>query len=88
MTESRAQFAAIQLIMCTLQRMTCFTEENHEPLRTQCTLSASKLFKKPDQARAVAQSAHLYWDCFVADIPEKPVRQSSNVSSVEIMNFN
>lgn len=80
MTESRAQFAAIQLIMCTLQRMTCFTEENHEPLRTQCTLSASKLFKKPDQARAVAQSAHLYWDCSVADIEDKPLREGKRVA--------
>ncbi|XP_075239020.1 vacuolar protein sorting-associated protein 35-like [Convolutriloba macropyga] len=64
-TESRAQLAAIQVLMSSLQQMTCFTEENHQPLRTQCTLAASKLFKKPDQARAVALSAHLYWDCTV-----------------------
>ena len=67
-TESRTQFAAIQLIMSSLQKMTCFTSESHEPLRNQCALFSSKLFKKPDQARAVVQCAHLHWDCVLADI--------------------
>jgi hypothetical protein len=41
--------------------MKCFSEENHEPLRTQCALAASKLLKKPDQGRAVSTCAHLFW---------------------------
>lgn len=41
--------------------MRCFSEENHEPLRTQCALAASKLLKKPDQCRAVSICAHLFW---------------------------
>jgi vacuolar protein sorting-associated protein 35 len=41
--------------------MSCFSEENHEPLRTQCALAASKLLKKPDQCRGVATCAHLFW---------------------------
>lgn len=41
--------------------MKCFGEENHEPLRTQCALAASKLLKKPDQGRAVSTCAHLFW---------------------------
>ncbi|RVE40228.1 hypothetical protein evm_015122, partial [Chilo suppressalis] len=35
--------------------------ENAEPMRTQCALAASKLLKKPDQSRAVALCAHLFW---------------------------
>lgn len=41
--------------------MSCFGEENHEPLRTQCALAASKLLKKPDQCRAVGVCSHLFW---------------------------
>jgi len=41
--------------------MSCFSEENHEPLRTQCALAASKLLKKPDQCRGVATCSHLFW---------------------------
>lgn len=49
------------LIMATFQQTTCFGEENHEPLRTQCALAASKLLKKPDQARGVTTCSHLFW---------------------------
>ena len=31
--------------------MKCFSEENHDPLRTQCALAAAKLLKKPDQCQ-------------------------------------
>ena len=41
--------------------MTCFSEENHNPLRTQCALAASKLLKKPDQCRGVQVCSHLFW---------------------------
>nr|AAB18153.1 MEM3 [Mus musculus] len=49
-SDSKAQLAAITLIIGTFERMKCFSEENHEPLRTECALAASKLLKKPDQA--------------------------------------
>uniref|UniRef100_A0A1I8IWV6 Vacuolar protein sorting-associated protein 35 n=1 Tax=Macrostomum lignano TaxID=282301 RepID=A0A1I8IWV6_9PLAT len=42
-------------------RMTCFAAENHEPLRSQTVHAASKLLRKPDQSRAVAACAHLFW---------------------------
>ncbi|XP_064107288.1 vacuolar protein sorting-associated protein 35-like isoform X2 [Macrobrachium nipponense] len=60
-SDSKAQLAAMTLIMGTFQQTTCFTEENHEPLRTQCALAASKLLKKPDQARGVTICSHLFW---------------------------
>jgi len=60
-SDSKAQLAAITLIIGTLEKMTCFTEENHNPLRTQCALAASTLLKKPDQCRAVQVCSHLFW---------------------------
>lgn len=73
-SDSKAQLAAINLIVSTFQRMTCFSEENHEPLRTQCALAASKLLKKPDQARAVAMCSHLFWSAKVKQEEPKEVR--------------
>jgi vacuolar protein sorting-associated protein 35 len=60
-SDSKAQLVAITLIMATLEQIGCFTEENHEPLRTQCAHATSKLLKKPDQCRGVATCAHVFW---------------------------
>ncbi|KAG8237090.1 hypothetical protein J437_LFUL017368 [Ladona fulva] len=60
-SDSRAQLAAITLVTGAFEATSCFSEENHEPLRTQCALAASKLLKKPDQCRGVAACAHLFW---------------------------
>ncbi|XP_054738022.1 vacuolar protein sorting-associated protein 35 isoform X1 [Anastrepha obliqua] len=60
-SDSKAQLAAIMLIMSTFEQMSCFSEENAEPLRTNCALSASKLLKKPDQCRGVVACAALFW---------------------------
>uniref|UniRef100_A0A8B9YXM5 Vacuolar protein sorting-associated protein 35 n=1 Tax=Bos mutus grunniens TaxID=30521 RepID=A0A8B9YXM5_BOSMU len=60
-SDFKAQLAAITLIIGTFERMKCFSEENHEPLRIQCALAASKLLKKPDQGRAVSTCAHFFW---------------------------
>ncbi|XP_022912925.1 vacuolar protein sorting-associated protein 35 [Onthophagus taurus] len=59
--DSKAQLAAITLIVGTLEQISCFSDENAEPLRTQCALAASKLLKKPDQCRGVATCSHLFW---------------------------
>jgi len=60
-SDSKAQLAAITLIIGTFEKMSCFSEENHEPLRNQCALAASKLLKKPDQCRGVSVCSHLFW---------------------------
>ena len=60
-SDSKAQLAAITLIVGTLEQICCFSEENAEPLRTQCALAASKLLKKPDQCRGVTTCSHLFW---------------------------
>ncbi|RUS77064.1 hypothetical protein EGW08_015176 [Elysia chlorotica] len=63
-SDSKAQLAAITLIIGTLEQMSCFGEENQQPLFTQCALAASKLLKKPDQCRGVSVSSHLFWSGF------------------------
>ena len=64
-SDSRAQLAAISLIIGTFQQMSCFSEENHDPLRSQCALAAAKLLKKPDQCRGVLQvSNNSYPSCY------------------------
>ncbi|XP_046842547.1 vacuolar protein sorting-associated protein 35-like [Xenia sp. Carnegie-2017] len=78
-SDSRAQLAAITLIMGTFEKMTCFGEENHEPLRTQCALAAAKLLKKPDQCRAVAICSHLFWS---ASNSEKAQNERGNEKRV------
>ena len=60
-SDSKCQLAAITLIVSTVEQMSCFSEENHEPLRTQCALATSKLLKKPDQCRGVTTCTHLFW---------------------------
>lgn len=60
-SDSKSQLAAITLIMSTFEHMSCFGEENAEPLRTNCALAASKLLKKPDQCRGVVSCASLFW---------------------------
>lgn len=60
-SDSKSQLAAITLIMSTYEQMTCFSEENADPLRTNFALAASKLLKKPDQSSGVALCAHLFW---------------------------
>lgn len=60
-SDSKSQLAAITLIIATCEQMICFSEENAEPLRTNCALAASKLLKKPDQCRGVVTCASLFW---------------------------
>ncbi|XP_077302985.1 vacuolar protein sorting 35 [Arctopsyche grandis] len=60
-SDSKAQLAAITLIVSTFEQMFCFGIENADPIRNQCVLAASKLLKKPDQCRGVIQCSHLFW---------------------------
>ncbi|CAG8480104.1 14921_t:CDS:10 [Acaulospora colombiana] len=60
-SESRAQFQAITLIIGTLQTMRVLSLESYDRLITKCALHGSKLIKKPDRCRAVYLSSHLWW---------------------------
>jgi len=78
-SDSRAQLAAITLIISTFQQMTCFSEENHDPLRTQCALAAAKLLKKPDQCRGVMTCAHLFWSSVNKESKGKELQDGKRV---------
>merc|ERR1719289_319166 len=72
-SDSKAQLAAMTLIIGTFQQMKCFSEENHDPLRTQCALAAAKLLKKPDQCQGVLTVSHLFWSGYTS-ASDKPIR--------------
>ncbi|VDN02550.1 unnamed protein product [Thelazia callipaeda] len=78
--DSREQFAAMSLLIGTLERVKCFTEESHEPLRTQCAHASAKLFKKADQCLAISCAAHLFWNYQTAEknLPMKDSLQIVN----------
>lgn len=78
-SDSKAQLAAITLIISTFEKITCFSEENHEPLRTQCALAASKLLKKPDQCRGVTTCSHMFWSGKCKDGSGKEMRDGKRV---------
>ena len=80
-TDSRAQQAALSFLIGALEQMSCFTTENHEPLRTKAAQAATKLLKKPDQTRAVGQCAHLFWSARVLiDNEAQPLREGKRVA--------
>lgn len=60
-SDSRAQFVAINLIISTLLQMMSFGQENYDALVTKATQHSAKLLQKPDQCRAVYNCAHLFW---------------------------
>ncbi|XP_064466793.1 vacuolar protein sorting-associated protein 35-like [Ornithodoros turicata] len=79
-SDSKAQLSAITLIMGTVEQTSCFSEENHEPLRTQCALAASKLLKKPDQCRGVALCSHIFWSGKTRERNEEEMHDSKRVT--------
>jgi len=60
-SDSRAQFAAIELLVGTVQTISCLGDENYDTIVTKCAQFSAKLYKKPDQCRAVAKCSHLFW---------------------------
>ncbi|ESO10541.1 hypothetical protein HELRODRAFT_96873 [Helobdella robusta] len=78
--ESKAQLNAIVLIIATLEKIACFSEENHGPLRNQCGFSAAKLLKKPDQCRAVLTCSHIFWSSKIKDKDGQEMRDGPKVN--------
>ena len=60
-SESRAQLAAIMLIIGTLQGARVFEVDGYDTLITKAALHGAKLLKKPHQAMAVHAASHLRW---------------------------
>lgn len=60
-SESRAQLAAITLIIGTLQGARVFNIDGYETLITKAALHGARLLKKQHQAIAVHAASHLWW---------------------------
>ncbi|KAI6137331.1 vacuolar protein sorting-associated protein 35 [Pisolithus sp. B1] len=71
-SESRAQLAAITLIIGTLQTSRVFEVDAYDTLITKAALHGAKLLKKPHQAIAVHAASHLWWQ-------EPPAEDSKRV---------
>ncbi|KAJ3101719.1 Vacuolar protein sorting-associated protein 35 [Phlyctochytrium bullatum] len=69
-SESKAQNAAITLIIGTLYSTTIFGFENYETLIAKCTVHCSRLLKRVDQCRGVTLASHLFWGGVGAGVEE------------------
>ncbi|UJR09635.1 hypothetical protein I4U23_013868 [Adineta vaga] len=59
--DTRAQCASLTLLIGTLEKVSCFGEENHSTLRQSLTQAATRLLKRPDQVRTLLLCTHLFW---------------------------
>ncbi|CAF1436904.1 unnamed protein product [Adineta steineri] len=59
--DTRAQCASLTLLIGTLEKVSCFGEENHSTLRQSLTQAATRLVKRPDQVRTLLLCTHLFW---------------------------
>jgi vacuolar protein sorting-associated protein 35 len=59
--DSKAQFAAITLMVASLATFVNLSTENYDTLVSKATQHSAKLLKKTDQCRAVYQCAHVFW---------------------------
>lgn len=60
-SDSKAQYAAINLLVASLQTCVNFSQENYDTLVSKATQHCAKLLKKTDQCRAVMNASHLFW---------------------------
>lgn len=61
LSDSKAQFLAMNYIVAALQNFTVFAKENYDTLINQAANHGAKLLKKTDQCRAVYNCSHLFW---------------------------
>lgn len=80
LVESRAQFSAILLLIGTLEKIACLTEENFEMLTSKVYQHGSKLLRKPDQCSAIYNMTHIFWSGHTAEHGTEPVRRARAVS--------
>ncbi|CAF1262535.1 unnamed protein product, partial [Didymodactylos carnosus] len=58
---TKAQAETLKVLIGTLEKVSCFNEENHSTLRQSLTQAAARLLKRPDQVRALLLCTHLFW---------------------------
>jgi vacuolar protein sorting-associated protein 35 len=77
-SESKAQYACMTLIIGRLCTMSVFGYENYETLITKCAVHCSRLLKRADQARGLLLASHLFWgNDFIKRGEDKPVYRDS-----------
>ena len=59
--DTRAQCASLTLLIGTMEKISCFGEENHSTLRQSLAQAATRLVKRPDQVRTLLLCTHLFW---------------------------
>jgi vacuolar protein sorting-associated protein 35 len=59
--DSKAQLSAINYIVASLPHLVNFSQENYDTLATKASQHCSRYIVKADQARAMANCAHLHW---------------------------
>ncbi|KAJ2779225.1 retromer complex subunit Vps35 [Coemansia javaensis] len=60
-SDSRAQYQALILIINALHASRSLSPDNYETLAARCAQHAARLLKRPDQARAACACAQLWW---------------------------
>ena len=77
-SESKAQFACMTLIIGRLCSVSVFGYENYETLITKCAVHCSRLLKRADQSRGLILASHLFWgDESLKRNEDKPVYRDS-----------
>ncbi|CAJ0573137.1 unnamed protein product, partial [Mesorhabditis spiculigera] len=79
--DSRERLSALAVVTNTLIKIDCLPNDNWEPLASQVILAGAKMFKKPDQVRALCSSSYLYWKGRV-DGSAEPMRDGGRVCDV------
>ncbi|KAI8803918.1 vacuolar protein sorting-associated protein 35-domain-containing protein [Cladochytrium replicatum] len=59
-SDSKAQYAALLLIISSLRSTSVFSSENYETLTTKCAVHCSRLLRRADQCRGVLLVSHLF----------------------------
>lgn len=90
-SDSKQQLSSLVLIMATVKEVNFKSEENLNPLRTQCCLNGAKLVKKSDQCRAILSASLLFIDRSSEKIEDeaikcikKAIKVSSSVLDSEV----
>lgn len=65
--DTRTQCASLALLIGTMQKISCFGEENHSTLRQSLAQASTRVVKRPDQVRTLLLCTHLFWSARRAD---------------------
>lgn len=87
--DTRAQCASLTLLIGTLEKVSCFGEENHSTLRQSLTQAATRLVKRPDQVQTLLLCTHLFWSAKrVSEATQQPEQvQTVPSNSPPFINF-